>query len=60
MKSATIRLIELAEGLTPSGEIGDGMVARFHALAIAARLEVIAADVGSLREKIELIARPVR
>lgn len=41
MKSATVRLIELAEGLTPSGEIGDGTVARFHSLAAEARSEVM-------------------
>lgn len=39
-KSATQKLIELAEGLTPSGEIGDGTVARFHELAAIARFEL--------------------
>ena len=37
--SATMRLIELAERLTPSGEIGDGMVQQFHEAAALARLE---------------------
>lgn len=36
---ATTRLIELAERLTPSGEIGDGMVQQFHEAAALARLE---------------------
>lgn len=35
----TDELIQLASLLTPSGEIGDGMVAKFHALAKAAKLE---------------------
>lgn len=39
MKSATLQLIELAEQLTASGEIGDGMVAQFHELATRARGE---------------------
>lgn len=34
---AVAELIELAERLTPSGEIGDGMVARFHELAKRAK-----------------------
>lgn len=37
--SATMRLIELAEHLTPSGEIGDGLVNQFHEAAALARLE---------------------
>lgn len=37
--SATMRLIELAERLTPSGEIGDGKVQQFHEAAALARLE---------------------
>lgn len=37
--SATMRLIEMAERLTPSGEIGDGLVAQFHEAATLARLE---------------------
>lgn len=36
---ATMRLIELAEHLTPSGGIGDGLVAQFHEAASLARLE---------------------
>lgn len=36
---ATRQLIELAESLTPSGEIGDGKVAQFRELAARARLE---------------------
>ena len=43
--SATMRLIELAERLTPSGEIGDGMVQQFHEAAALARLEQNPADV---------------
>lgn len=43
--SATLRLIELAERLTPSGEIGDGMVQQFHEAAALARLEQNPADV---------------
>lgn len=39
MKTATEQLIELAERLTPSGHIGDGMVARLHELAARARAE---------------------
>lgn len=39
MSTATLRLIELAERLTPSGEIGDGLVAQFHEAATLARLE---------------------
>ncbi len=39
MKPATKRLIELAEHLTPRGEIGDGLVAQFHEAATLARLE---------------------
>lgn len=39
MKTATEQLIELAERLNPSGVIGDGMVAEFHALAARARVE---------------------
>lgn len=39
MKTATERLIELAERLNPTGAIGDGMVAEFHALAARARHE---------------------
>lgn len=39
MKTATEQLIELAERLRPTGEIGDGMVARFHDLARRARAE---------------------
>lgn len=39
MKTATEQLIELAERLTPSGHIGDGMVAHFHELAARARAE---------------------
>lgn len=39
MQTATMRLIELAERLTPSGEIGDGMVHQFHEAAALARLE---------------------
>lgn len=39
MQSATDQLIELAEALTPSGEIGDGMVAQFHELARLTRVE---------------------
>lgn len=38
--SATMRLIEMAERLTPSGEIGDGLVAQFHEAATLARLEL--------------------
>lgn len=37
--SATMQLIELAERLNASGEIGDGMVAQFHELAAMARFE---------------------
>jgi hypothetical protein len=40
MKSATLQLIELAEHLSPTGEIGDGTVARFHELAALARFEL--------------------
>jgi hypothetical protein len=39
-KSATLRLVELAEKLVPTGEIGDGMVAHFHDLAALARAEL--------------------
>lgn len=39
VKSATLQLIEAAERLNMSGEIGDGTVARFHELAALARLE---------------------
>lgn len=39
MKTATEQLIELAERLNPTGVIGDGMVAEFHALAARARAE---------------------
>lgn len=39
MKSATQQLIDLAAALKPTGEIGDGMVARFHDLAERARVE---------------------
>lgn len=39
MKTATEQLIELAERLNPTGLIGDGMVAEFHALAARARAE---------------------
>ena len=39
MKTATEQLIELAERLNTTGEIGDGMVAEFHALAARARAE---------------------
>lgn len=42
--SATMRLIELAEHLTPSGEIGDGLVAQFHEAATLARLEQLDRD----------------
>lgn len=40
MKSATERLIELAERLNPTGVIGDGMVAEFHSLAAQARAQL--------------------
>lgn len=40
MKTATEQLIELAERLRPTGEIGDGMVARFRDLAQRARREL--------------------
>lgn len=36
---ATDELIDLAERLTPSGVIGDGMVAHFHEVAARARAE---------------------
>lgn len=36
---ATLELIALAKRLTPSGQIGDGMVARFHELADRADAE---------------------
>lgn len=36
---ATLELIALAKRLTPSGQIGDGMVARFHELAERADAE---------------------
>lgn len=39
MKTATERLIELAERLNPTGLIGDGMVAEFHSLAARVRRE---------------------
>lgn len=39
MNSATLRLVALAERLNPTGHIGDGMVAQFHALAKQARAE---------------------
>lgn len=39
MKTATKQLIELAERLNPTGEIGDGMVARLRELAARARAE---------------------
>lgn len=42
MKTATEQLIELAERLNPTGLIGDGMVAEFHALAARARVELAA------------------
>lgn len=38
-KPATLQLIELAERLDMTGEIGDGTVARFHELASRARIE---------------------
>jgi len=38
MADPILRLIELAERLTPSGVIGDGMVATFHETATLARL----------------------
>lgn len=37
--TATQQLIDLAARLQPTGEIGDGMVAQFHALALRARFE---------------------
>lgn len=37
---ATRQLIDLADSLHPSGEIGDGTVATFHALAAQARKEL--------------------
>lgn len=37
--TATQQLIDLAERLRPTGEIGDGMVAQFHDLARRARAE---------------------
>lgn len=40
-QSATMRLIELAEHLSPSGEIGDGLVNQFHEAAALARLEQV-------------------
>lgn len=40
MKTATERLIELAEWLNPTGVIGDGTVAEFHSLAAQARAEL--------------------
>jgi len=40
MKTATEQLIELAERLRPTGEIGDGMVAEFHSLAQRVRAEL--------------------
>ena len=40
MKTATERLIDLAERLNPTGLIGDGMVAEFHDLARKARAEL--------------------
>lgn len=39
MKTATQQLIELAEFLSPTGDIGDGTVAHFHELAARARVE---------------------
>lgn len=45
MTTSTMRLIEAAERLNMSGEIGDGMVARLHELAGLARLEQNPADV---------------
>lgn len=39
MKTATLRLIEAAEHLNPTGVIGDGTVYHFHELAALARLE---------------------
>lgn len=37
MRKQIERLLTLAESLTPSGEIGDGQVAEFHAAAAALR-----------------------
>ena len=39
--NALERLLRLAEQLTPSGVIGDGMVAEFHSLARQVREGVI-------------------
>lgn len=38
--NAIEELIDLASRLTPSGVIGDGMVARFHSLAKEAQREL--------------------
>lgn len=53
---ATRRLIELAESLTPSGEIGDGTVAQFRELAARARIEQAAA-IASARTGIRIDPR---
>lgn len=37
-----MQLIDLAERLRPTGEIGDGMVAKFHDLAARSRIELVA------------------
>lgn len=44
-KPALERLLTAAENLTPSGEIGDGMVAEFKSLAARARF-----DLGQIAE----------
>lgn len=49
MTSATEQLIDLVERLTPSGTIGDGMVARLQELAGRSRaeLETLAGNFGA-------------
>ena len=50
--SSIDKLIKLAENLTPSGEIGDGMVAEFHQLAERAKC-----DLHAQKEALKIAAR---
>lgn len=44
MTSPLERLLRLAENLTPSGVIGDGMVMEFHGLAAQVRAEMASTE----------------
>lgn len=51
MRQQIERLLTLAESLTPSGEIGDGQVAEFHAAAADLRGQLTNAEIYQIRDR---------